>query len=82
MSELEERRLVNGAQGDAALGKIRQSLRVVPLGGSGQEIRHQIVLGAWIFLLPQLHHLNSGAFKKSHMHRPPSLLCLEKGAAL
>lgn len=33
MSELEERKfLVSAAQGDAALAKIRQSLRVVPLG--------------------------------------------------
>lgn len=50
MSELEERRLlVSRAQGDAALAKIRQSLRVVPLGGSGQEIRHQVVLGFSFF---------------------------------
>lgn len=32
------------AQGSAALAKIRQSLRVVPLGDSGQEMRHKVVL--------------------------------------
>lgn len=45
MSELEESRLlVSEAQGNAALAKIRQSLRVIPLGDSGQEMRHKVVL--------------------------------------
>lgn len=53
MAELEERRfLVSGAQGDAALAKIRQSLRVAPLGDSGQEMRLQVVAN------PLVHHSN------------------------
>lgn len=58
--ELENRRLLcSEAQVNVALAKIMPNCWVVPLGNSGQEIRHEVVLCFPIYTQkssPMLHH--------------------------